>query len=42
MLREGRAARQDWLIRAFQSSLTPAEQARLADAVALLKRVAEA
>lgn len=42
MLLEGRAARQDWLIRAMQTALTPAEQAQLAAAVDLLKRMAEA
>lgn len=41
MLLEGRAARQDWLIRAMQTALTPAEQAQLAAAVDLLKRMAE-
>jgi DNA-binding MarR family transcriptional regulator len=41
MIKEGRAARQDWLIRAMQTALTPAEQAQLAVAVDLLKRMAE-
>jgi DNA-binding MarR family transcriptional regulator len=42
MLKEGRAARQDWLIRVLQTSLTPAEQAHLASAIEILKRVVEA
>ncbi len=39
LLGEGRAARQDWLIRALRTALTPAEQAQLAAALDLLKRV---
>jgi DNA-binding MarR family transcriptional regulator len=35
----GRAAKQDWLVRAIASRLAPAEQARLADAVGLLERL---
>jgi DNA-binding MarR family transcriptional regulator len=42
LLRDGRAARQDWLIGALQNTLTPAEQAQLAAAVDLLKRVIDA
>ncbi len=37
----GRAAREDWLFRAIQMHLTPAEQAELASAVALLKRLVD-
>ena len=40
-VREGRSARQDWLSRALQAQLSPREQAQLAVAVALLKRLAE-
>jgi DNA-binding MarR family transcriptional regulator len=40
-LREGRAARQDWLTRIIQSRLSPAEQAQVATSVALLKRLAD-
>ena len=36
---EGRAAREDWLARTIAARLTAAEQARLAAAVELLKRV---
>jgi DNA-binding MarR family transcriptional regulator len=35
----GRAARQDWLLRALQARLTTGEQRQLADAVELLKRL---
>lgn len=38
---EGRAARQDWLTRALQARLTPQEQDKLVEAVALLKRLAD-
>jgi DNA-binding MarR family transcriptional regulator len=38
----GRAAREDWLLKAMRSQLTAAEQDELARAVALLKRLAEA
>jgi DNA-binding MarR family transcriptional regulator len=38
-LQEARAARQDWLTRALTTRLTPEEQARLADATALMKRL---
>jgi DNA-binding MarR family transcriptional regulator len=37
----GRAAREDWLFHAVQTHLAPEEQERLADAVGLLKRLAE-
>ena len=37
----GRAAREDWLFRAIQTSLAPHEQAELARAVELLTRLAE-
>lgn len=40
-LQEARAARQDWLTRALTTRLTPEEQARLAEAVALMKRLVE-
>jgi DNA-binding MarR family transcriptional regulator len=36
-----RAAKQDWLFRAMQSKLTPAEQQKLAAAIALLDRLIE-
>jgi DNA-binding MarR family transcriptional regulator len=36
-----RAAKQDWLFRAMQSKLTPAEQTKLAGAIALLDRLIE-
>ncbi len=36
-----RAAREDWLFRAIQTHLTPAEQDRLADAIPLLERLVE-
>jgi DNA-binding MarR family transcriptional regulator len=38
---EGRAARQDWLTRRLQARLSPQEQDKLAQAVALLKRLAD-
>jgi len=38
---EGRAARQDWLTRTLQARLSPEEQDKLAEAVALLKRLAD-
>ncbi|PNG24211.1 MarR family winged helix-turn-helix transcriptional regulator [Methylocella silvestris] len=38
---EGRAARQDWLSRTLQVRLSPEEQARLAEAVELLKRLVD-
>jgi DNA-binding MarR family transcriptional regulator len=42
LLKTGRAAREDWLSRAIQTTLTPDEQAELARAVILLKRIADA
>jgi DNA-binding MarR family transcriptional regulator len=41
LLREGRAARQDWLTRALQQRLSPQEQDELAAAVRLLGRLAD-
>lgn len=41
MLRAGRAARQDWLVRTLQSRLTAREQDQLANAVELFKRLVE-
>ncbi len=38
-IKAGRAAREDWLFRTLQQKLTPAEQAQLARAMDLLKRV---
>jgi DNA-binding MarR family transcriptional regulator len=38
---KARAARQDWLFRVIQAEFTPAEQAQLATAVALLNRISE-
>jgi DNA-binding MarR family transcriptional regulator len=40
-LKEGRAARQDWLTRIIQARLSAPEQAELATSVALLKRLAD-
>ena len=40
-IKAGRAAREDWLSRAIQTKLAPAEQQKLADAVELLKRLVE-
>lgn len=40
-LAEGRAARQDWLTRRLQARLSPQEQDRLAEAVALLQRLVD-
>jgi DNA-binding MarR family transcriptional regulator len=40
-LREGRAARQDWLTRALQQRLSPREQDDLAAAIRLLARLAD-
>lgn len=37
----GRAARQGWLFRAIKENLTPAEQEQLAQALELLKRIAD-
>lgn len=41
LIRTGRAAREDWLLRAIQTKLTAAEQQKLAATVELLKRLAE-
>jgi DNA-binding MarR family transcriptional regulator len=38
---EGRAARQDWLTRTLQARLSPEEQDKLVDAVALLQRIVD-
>jgi DNA-binding MarR family transcriptional regulator len=40
-IKTNRAAREDWLSRAIQKHLSPAEQEQLASAVSLLKRLAE-
>ena len=40
-IREGRAARQDWLANAIQARLSPQEQDDVAAAVALLRRLAD-
>ena len=40
-IREGRAARQDWLTRAIQARLSPQEQDEVAAAVALLRRLVD-
>jgi DNA-binding MarR family transcriptional regulator len=42
MIKEGRAAREDWLFRALQSNFVAAERADLAASVELLKRLADA
>lgn len=41
-LKAGRAAREDWLFRTIGTTLTAAEQKKLAVGVELLKRIAEA
>lgn len=41
LMREGRAARQDWLTRALQQRLSPQEQDELATAIRLLGRLAD-
>jgi DNA-binding MarR family transcriptional regulator len=41
-IKAGRAAREDWLFRAIQANLAPAEQEELATAIELLKRLVEA
>ncbi|WP_404714141.1 MarR family winged helix-turn-helix transcriptional regulator [Sphingomonas sp. MMS24-J13] len=38
---EGRAARQDWLTRTLQARLSPQEQDKLGEAIALLKRLVD-
>ncbi|CUS44395.1 Transcriptional regulator, MarR family [hydrothermal vent metagenome] len=40
-IREGRAARQDWLSRTIQTRLSPEEQKHVAAAVALLGRIVD-
>ena len=40
-VREDRAARQDWLVRVLQAHFSPREQAQIAVAVELLKRLSE-
>ncbi|ABD90235.1 MarR family winged helix-turn-helix transcriptional regulator [Rhodopseudomonas palustris] len=40
LIKAGRAAREDWLLRAIQTTLSAEETAQLAGAVALLKRLA--
>src|SRR5229473_709716 len=41
LIRSGRAARQDWLLRAIQTKLTPQEQQQLATAMKLLNRLVD-
>jgi DNA-binding MarR family transcriptional regulator len=41
MLKANRAAKEDWLFRAIQTKLSPAEQEELATALELLKRLAD-
>jgi DNA-binding MarR family transcriptional regulator len=41
MIKASRAAREDWLFRVIRTKFTLAEQAELATAVALLKRLVE-
>ncbi|WP_024510587.1 MarR family transcriptional regulator [Bradyrhizobium sp. ARR65] len=41
MIRSGRAARHEWLLRAIQSKLTQQEQAQLKAALPLLNRIVE-
>jgi DNA-binding MarR family transcriptional regulator len=41
LIRSGRAARHDWLLKTIQSRLTPREQAQLAAAMSLLNRLVE-
>jgi DNA-binding MarR family transcriptional regulator len=41
-VQEGRAARQDWLARTLQARLSETEQAHVAEAVELLKRLVDA
>lgn len=41
MVKASRAAREDWLSHAIQTRLAPKEQAQLADAIGLLKRLVE-
>jgi DNA-binding MarR family transcriptional regulator len=41
LIRSGRAARHDWLLRAIQTRLAPQEQAQLAAALSLLNRLVD-
>ncbi len=41
MVRDGRAARESWLSRAIEAKLNAKEQKDLANAVALLRRLAD-
>lgn len=41
MLKAGRAARQDWLMRTIETRLSPQEQEKLSGAVDLLKRLVD-
>jgi DNA-binding MarR family transcriptional regulator len=41
MIRTGRAARHEWLLRAINSKLTPQEQAQLKAALGLLNRIVD-
>jgi DNA-binding MarR family transcriptional regulator len=40
-IRAGRAAREDWLYRSIESNLTAVEQKKLAEAIAILQRLAD-
>ena len=41
LIRSGRAARHDWLLKTIQSRLTPKEQSQLAAAMSLLNRLVD-
>ena len=41
LIRSGRAARHDWLLKTIQSRLTPQEHAQLAAAISLLNRLVD-
>jgi DNA-binding MarR family transcriptional regulator len=41
LIKVHRAAKEDWLLRAIQTKLSPAEQEKLAAALELLKRLAD-
>ena len=41
LIRSGRAARHDWLLKTIQSRLTPQQQAQLAAAMSLLNRLVD-
>jgi DNA-binding MarR family transcriptional regulator len=41
MIKSGRAARTDWLLKTIQTRLSPQEQAQLAAAIKLLDRLVE-